>query len=259
MPAFGGKIPDQQIWQIVAYVRSLSGQLPKDVRSTRNDHMSVHPSDQAHGHHSSQETRGASNDLLRLPRSRRCLLSSLAELLQLAVCSRSLQGHRLDISPRFGGSVLGVSGDLVTGRLRLLVRVASASRQATGARRALHDARRRERSDHRPWSLRAVGVDGRDSARLPGRERRHRPAHGADSCPIRRVDTSSVTGNQWWWKAEYLDADTADRVIDRQRDPHPGGSSGPASYAVSTDVIHSFWVPKLHGKKRSDPGHARTI
>jgi cytochrome c oxidase cbb3-type subunit III len=47
MPAFGGKIPDQQIWQIVAYVRSLSGQLAKDVRSTRNDHMSVHPSDQA--------------------------------------------------------------------------------------------------------------------------------------------------------------------------------------------------------------------
>lgn len=47
MPSFGGKIPDQQIWQIVAYVRSLSGQLSKDVRSTRNDHMSVHPSDQA--------------------------------------------------------------------------------------------------------------------------------------------------------------------------------------------------------------------
>jgi cytochrome c oxidase cbb3-type subunit 3 len=47
MPSFGGKIPDQQIWQIVAYVRSLSGQLPKDVRSTRNDHMSAHPSDQA--------------------------------------------------------------------------------------------------------------------------------------------------------------------------------------------------------------------
>ena len=46
MPSFGGKIPDQQVWQIVAYVRSLSGQLAKDVRSTRNDHMSVHPSDQ---------------------------------------------------------------------------------------------------------------------------------------------------------------------------------------------------------------------
>src|ERR1051325_1823482 len=47
MPAFGGKIPDDQIWQIVAYVRSLGGLLRKDVRATRSDHMSVHPSDQA--------------------------------------------------------------------------------------------------------------------------------------------------------------------------------------------------------------------
>jgi cytochrome c oxidase cbb3-type subunit 3 len=47
MPSFGGKIPDDQIWQLVAYVRSLGGLLRKDVRATRSDHMSVHPSDQA--------------------------------------------------------------------------------------------------------------------------------------------------------------------------------------------------------------------
>jgi cytochrome c oxidase cbb3-type subunit 3 len=47
MPSFGGKIPDAQIWQIVAYVRSMSGLVRKDVRSTRSDHMSVHPSEQA--------------------------------------------------------------------------------------------------------------------------------------------------------------------------------------------------------------------
>jgi cytochrome c oxidase cbb3-type subunit 3 len=47
MPAFGGKIPDAQVWQLVAYVRALGGLLRKDVRSTRNDHMSVRPSEQA--------------------------------------------------------------------------------------------------------------------------------------------------------------------------------------------------------------------
>lgn len=47
MPAFGGKIPDQQVWQIVAYVRSMSGLLRKDVSPTRSDHMSVRPSEQA--------------------------------------------------------------------------------------------------------------------------------------------------------------------------------------------------------------------
>jgi cytochrome c oxidase cbb3-type subunit 3 len=39
MPSFRGKIPEMQIWEIVAYVRSLSGQLPKDVSPGRDDHM----------------------------------------------------------------------------------------------------------------------------------------------------------------------------------------------------------------------------
>jgi len=39
MPSFRGKIPDQQVWELVAYVRSLSGQLPIDVAPGRSDHM----------------------------------------------------------------------------------------------------------------------------------------------------------------------------------------------------------------------------
>ena len=41
MPAFGGRIPDQQVWQLVAYVQSLSGQVPQDAAPGRNDDMSV--------------------------------------------------------------------------------------------------------------------------------------------------------------------------------------------------------------------------
>jgi cytochrome c oxidase cbb3-type subunit 3 len=41
MPSFRGKIPEFQIWEIVAYVRSLSGQLPKDVSPGRPDHMQM--------------------------------------------------------------------------------------------------------------------------------------------------------------------------------------------------------------------------
>jgi cytochrome c oxidase cbb3-type subunit 3 len=37
MPSFGGHIPDDQVWQIVAYVRSMSGQLRKDVAPSRGD------------------------------------------------------------------------------------------------------------------------------------------------------------------------------------------------------------------------------
>jgi cytochrome c oxidase cbb3-type subunit 3 len=47
MPSFRQKIPDHQVWQLSAYVRSLSGQLPKDVSPTRSDDMNAHKSEQA--------------------------------------------------------------------------------------------------------------------------------------------------------------------------------------------------------------------
>jgi cytochrome c oxidase cbb3-type subunit 3 len=41
MPAFGGKIPSQQIWQLAAYVRSMGGHGPKAARPGRDDHMQL--------------------------------------------------------------------------------------------------------------------------------------------------------------------------------------------------------------------------
>lgn len=46
MPAWAGRIPDSQVWQIVAYVRSLSGLVPQNVRSARADHMMTYPKSQ---------------------------------------------------------------------------------------------------------------------------------------------------------------------------------------------------------------------
>jgi cytochrome c oxidase cbb3-type subunit 3 len=46
MPAFGRKISADQIWQIVAYVRSMSGLLRKDVAPGRNDNMYIRPQEQ---------------------------------------------------------------------------------------------------------------------------------------------------------------------------------------------------------------------
>jgi len=47
MPSFGGHIPDDQVWQIVAYVRSMSGQLRKDVAPSRSDTMASAPAENA--------------------------------------------------------------------------------------------------------------------------------------------------------------------------------------------------------------------
>jgi cytochrome c oxidase cbb3-type subunit 3 len=37
MPSFRGKIPDAQVWQIVAYIRSMSGKVPLYAKPSRND------------------------------------------------------------------------------------------------------------------------------------------------------------------------------------------------------------------------------
>ena len=39
MPAFGGRIPEQQLWQLVGYVQSMSGNVRKDAAPSRNDDM----------------------------------------------------------------------------------------------------------------------------------------------------------------------------------------------------------------------------
>jgi cytochrome c oxidase cbb3-type subunit III len=43
MPSFKGVIPDQQIQQIVAYVRSMSGNVPKDSPPARGDELYTGP------------------------------------------------------------------------------------------------------------------------------------------------------------------------------------------------------------------------
>jgi cytochrome c oxidase cbb3-type subunit 3 len=47
MPSFRGKIPEYQVWQLVAFVQSLSGNVPKDAANGRNDDMQVHKQEQS--------------------------------------------------------------------------------------------------------------------------------------------------------------------------------------------------------------------
>ena len=47
MPSFAGRIPTPQVWQLVTYVRSLSGLTPAGGRSARTDDMMMYPGSQA--------------------------------------------------------------------------------------------------------------------------------------------------------------------------------------------------------------------
>jgi cytochrome c oxidase cbb3-type subunit III len=43
MPSFRGKITDEQIWQLAAYVLSMSGNVSSDVAPGRDDDLNPHP------------------------------------------------------------------------------------------------------------------------------------------------------------------------------------------------------------------------
>jgi cytochrome c oxidase cbb3-type subunit 3 len=47
MPSFRQRIPNQQLWQIAAYVRSMSRLTPKDATSGRSDHMQYKKQEQS--------------------------------------------------------------------------------------------------------------------------------------------------------------------------------------------------------------------
>jgi cytochrome c oxidase subunit II len=63
------------------------------------------------------------------------------------------------------------------------------------------------------------------------------------------IVTVRVTGHQWWWEVEYPDA----QIITANEIHIPAGRPVRIEL-LSTDVIHSFWVPALHGKMDMVPG-----
>jgi len=67
-----------------------------------------------------------------------------------------------------------------------------------------------------------------------------------------------VTAHQWWWEVDYLYSDLPDRFSTANEIHIPVGQPVGIKL-VSSDVIHSFWVPRLHGKLDLIPGHTNYI
>ena len=67
-----------------------------------------------------------------------------------------------------------------------------------------------------------------------------------------------LTGHQWWWEVQYQDPQPSNIVTTANEIHIPIGRVVKFDLA-STDVIHSFWVPNLHGKKDLVPGHPTTV
>jgi len=62
-----------------------------------------------------------------------------------------------------------------------------------------------------------------------------------------------VTGHQWWWDIQYLD-ERSDHIAQTANELHVPVGERVRIILASSDVIHSFWVPNLHGKRDLIPG-----
>jgi cytochrome c oxidase subunit 2 len=69
--------------------------------------------------------------------------------------------------------------------------------------------------------------------------------------------TVEITGHQWWWEIRYDDP-TPSRMLTTANEIHIPVGRPVLFKLTSTDVIHSFWVPNLHGKTDLIPGHITT-
>ena len=63
-----------------------------------------------------------------------------------------------------------------------------------------------------------------------------------------------VIGHQWWWEFQYPDIG-----VTTASDLHLPAGRPVSLEIVSTDVIHSFWVPQLGGKRDAIPGSVTRI
>lgn len=66
-----------------------------------------------------------------------------------------------------------------------------------------------------------------------------------------------VTGEQWWWRVEYLGPDGA--TIETANEIRIPVGATVAFELHTADVIHSFWIPALAGKLDMLPGQTNVL
>ena len=67
-----------------------------------------------------------------------------------------------------------------------------------------------------------------------------------------------VTGHQWWWEVRYEDS-IPQRMATTANEVHIPVGRRVLLHLKSSDVIHSFWVPNLNGKRDLIPGHTTSL
>ena len=76
--------------------------------------------------------------------------------------------------------------------------------------------------------------------------------------PLQNAVTLDITAHQFWWEVQYNDDPPSRNFITANELQIPVGRPVIARLH-SDDVIHSLWVPNLHGKKDLIPGETSLI
>ena len=63
-----------------------------------------------------------------------------------------------------------------------------------------------------------------------------------------------ITGHQWWWEVKYPDALAPYQQITDANEVHIPINTKVLLRLDTRDVIHSLWIPNLHGKRDLIPG-----
>lgn len=67
-----------------------------------------------------------------------------------------------------------------------------------------------------------------------------------------------IVAHQWWWEVEYPGKTSSEHVRTANEVHLPAGV--PVELELrSVDVIHSLWIPNLHGKRDLIPGHTNHL
>jgi cytochrome c oxidase subunit 2 len=78
----------------------------------------------------------------------------------------------------------------------------------------------------------------------------------AASC---KLPTIKVVGHQWWFEAHYMEPGHPDLTVVSPTEVHIPVGQPVDIELVTRDVIHSFWLPKLHGKVDLIPGQENHV
>ncbi len=67
-----------------------------------------------------------------------------------------------------------------------------------------------------------------------------------------------IIGHQWWWEVHYLSG-AADQEFTTANEIHIPVNRPMNIQLEADDVMHSFWIPSLHGKVDLIPGHTNFV